>query len=258
MKRLLPLLLLVACHPVNEGYAPPAGKRLAALPVAPGQAAYLEPGDRVQLVILSEGTRQDGSPEPRSETVAAEAEVLRVDKAWSKDSALVALALTPNEAHWAAIALDLERPLLLQELSGPKASLARAPSAAGAGLDAGRVGAALNVHPDQVAFLAAGRRVDVVVTRASGKGAKEDLSARTLVQDALLLGLTQAKDEDQWATVQLAVTPEQAKTLSEAAGAEDQFLLLGRSPDDHGTGPVEVVRSNSRLGRAGEAASPHL
>jgi Flp pilus assembly protein CpaB len=258
MRPLLLLAALAACHPVADGYAPPAGKRAATLPVAPGQARYLVPGDRVELVVLSEGTRQDGSPEPRSEAVAPSAEVLRVDAGWSKDSALVSVALYPAEAHWAALALDLERQVLLQKLSGEPARLERAPASSGAGLDAGQVGAALNVHPDQVEFLGAGRRVDVVVTRASGKGAKEDLSARTAVQDALVLGVTQAKEDDEWATVQLAVTPEQARMLAEAAGAEDQFLLLARAPGDRATAAVEVVRSNSRLGRAGEASSPSL
>lgn len=258
MRKFLLLALLAACKPLSEGYAPPSGKRAVTLPVAPGQARYLAPGDAVELIVLSEGTRPDGTPDPRSESVAARAEVLRVDAGWSKDSALVSLALSPSEAHWAALAVDLERKLLLQKLAGRAEGLSRAPAAGSASLNEGRVGFALNAHPDQVEFLVVGARVDVVATRAGGKGGKEDLAARTAVQDALVLGLTQAKEEDAWATVQLALSPEEAKRLAEASGAEDQFLLLARAPGDHGTAPVEVVRSDSRLGRAGEPRSPRL
>lgn len=256
MLRLLPLAL-AACRPLEPGLAPPAGKRAVTLPLAPAQARYLAAGDAVELVVLSDGTRPDGSPEPRSETVAARAEVLRVDAAWSKDSALVSLALTPAEAHWTALALDLERRVLLQELAAPAAGLSRARAEAAAALEPGLVGAALDVHPDQAAFLVPGLRVDVVVTRAGGKGAKADLVARTAAQDALVLGVTQAQAEEEWATVQLAVSPEQARALAEAAGAEDQFLLGARAAGDRGTGPVELARSRQRLGQ-GEPHSPSL
>jgi hypothetical protein len=251
------LAALAACSPVPDGFAPPAGKRAVALPVAPAQARYLEAGDAVELVVLSDGTRPDGTPEPRSESVAARAEVLRVDASWSKDSALVALALSPAEAHWAALALDLERRVLLQKLAEPATGLSRAAPASPAALESGRVGAALSVHPDQAAFLVPGLRADVVVTRAGGKGAKEDLVARTSVQDALVLGVTQAKDEEEWATVQLSVTPEQARALAEAAGAEDQFVLGARAAGDRAVAPVELARSLQRLGH-GEPSSPSL
>lgn len=257
MRRLLLLAVLAACRPAPDGYAPPAGKRAVSLPVAPAQARYLSAGDAVELVVLSDGTRPDGTPEPRTESVAPRAELLRVDASWSKDSALVSLALSPSEAHWAALALDLERRVLLQKLAEPARGLSRAPGASPAALESGRVGAALNVHPDQAQFLLPGRRADVVVTRAGGKGAKEDLIARTSVQDALVLGVTQARDEEEWATVQLSVTPEQARVLAEAAGAEDQFLLAVRAGGDRAVAPVELARSRSRLGQ-GEPSSPRL
>lgn len=258
MRRLLLLAAFIACSPAGDGFSPPAGKRGASLPVAPGQARYLAPGDLVELVVLSDGTRQDGSPDPRSQTVAGRAEVLRVHAAWSKDAALVQVALLPEEAPWVALALDLERTLLLHKLSGAAALLPRAPAAAAALLEPGLVGAAVAAHPDQVEFLTPGRRVDVLLTRAGSKGAKEDVAARTAVQNALVLGLTQAKDEEEWASVQLAVTPEEAKLLAEAAGAEDQLLLLVRAPGDAATAPVEIARSSSRLGRSGEPQSPRL
>lgn len=255
---LLAAAALAACSPVGRGFSPPPGKRGVTVPVAPGQARYLAPGDAVELVVLSEGTRPDGSPDPRTETAAPRAEVLRVDAAWSKDAALVQVALQPGEAHWTALALDLERKLLLHKLADKAPGLPRAPAPASAALEPGRVGAAVAAHPDQVEFLVPGLRVDVVLTRAGGKGAKEDLAARTAVQDALVLGLTQAKDEEEWATVQLSVAPEEAKLLAEAAGAEDQLLLLVRAPGDRATAPVETARSSARFGRSGEPRSPRL
>ncbi len=260
MKRLILLAALCACSPLDAGFAPPAGKRGVTVPVAPGQARYLAAGDLVEFVVLSEGTRPDGSPDPRTETVAARAEVLRVAGGWSKDAALVQLALTPAEAQWAGLALDREQKLLLHELSDKAAGLARARAGfeREPALESGRVGAAASVNPDQIEFLIPGRRVDVVLTRAGVKGAKEDLVARTAVQDALVLGITQAKDAEEWATVQLSVTAEQAKLLAEAAGAEDQLLLLVRAPGDDAAAPVETARANARYGRSGEPASPRL
>lgn len=252
------VVALAGCRALLPGYAPPAGKRGVSLPVAPGQAVYLAPGDLVELVVLSEGTRPDGSPDPRSEVVAPRAEVLRVSPSWSKDAALVQLALTPEEAQWAAIGLDLERKLLLNELSGDATGLARPPARGSAAIESGRVGAAAAVHPDQVEFLSRGQRVDVVLTRAGVKGAKEDLQARTAVQRALVLGITQAAAEEEWATVQLSVEAEKARVLAEAAGAEDQMLLLVRPPGDDDDAPVEPARSSARLGRSGEPGAPRL
>ncbi|MDX6769756.1 MAG: RcpC/CpaB family pilus assembly protein [Elusimicrobiota bacterium] len=258
MRRLLLVAALASCSPAGPGYAPPAGKRGVTVPVAPGQARYLQPGDTVELVVLTDGTRPDGAPDPRSESVAPDAEVLRVDAAWSKENALVQVALTPAQAQWVALALDLERKLLLHELARPRAALSRARAASPAALGPGRVGAAVVAHPDQVEFLSPGQRVDAVLTRAGAKGAKEELVARVAVQDALVLGRDQARSEEEWASVQLAVTPEEAKVLAEAAGAEDPLLLLLRAPGDAATAPVEPVRSDARLGRSGEPQSPRL
>lgn len=249
---------LAACRPLSPGLSPPAGKRGVSLPVAPGQARHLAAGELAQLVVITEGTRADGSPDPRSELIAPRAELLRVSPSWSKEAALVQLALTPEEAQWAALALDLERKLLLNELPERASGLVRAPARRPAALEPGRVGAAAAVHPDQVEFLSRGQRVDVVLTRAGAKGAKEDLLARTAVQGALVLGIAQAEDEEEWATVQLSVDADKARVLAEAAGAEDQLLLVTRPEGEDASAPVEPARSSARLGRAGEPQSPSL
>jgi Flp pilus assembly protein CpaB len=240
----------------ETAFAPPAGKRAFSLSIDKSQTRFLAPGDAAEVVILIETPRADGLNETRSEVLSPRAEVLRVRRDWSDDSGLVSLALTPEEAQYAALAADREDRLFLNKLpDAAKLEAARAP--AKPSLEAGRRGLATLVYADQQEFVAPGDRVDVIATRRSGSASgKSELAAITLIQDATVLGAGAPEGNEEWATVQLMLTPEQAKTLTRAVAAEDNLALAGRAPGDHATRPVEQAKMSRKFGTEAERASP--
>jgi Flp pilus assembly protein CpaB len=268
MTRLLAAALLLAAlagcraRPVDApaepeaAFAPPAGKRAFSLSIDKSQTRFLEPGDAAEVVILVETPRADGMNETRSEVLSARAEVLRVRRDWSDDSGLVSLALTPEEAQYAALAADREDRLFLNKLPGA-AELKPAPVPAKPSLAAGRRGLAALVYPDQQEFLSPGDRVDVIATRRGGKASgKSELTAVTLLQDVEVLGSGPAEGNEEWATVQLMLAPEQAQTLTRAVAAEDNLALDVRAPGDDVTRPVEPAKMSRKFGTDAERALP--
>ena len=91
------LALLAACGPRPSGrtapddaaFAVPAGKRAFSLTIDKSQTKFLAPGEAVEVVILVETPRTDGTSETRSELLAPHAEVLRAlgDAAWASTAA---------------------------------------------------------------------------------------------------------------------------------------------------------------------------
>jgi Flp pilus assembly protein CpaB len=240
----------------EAAFAPPAGKRAFRLTIDKSQTRFLSPGDAAEVVMLIETPRGDGLSETRSEVLSPRAEVLRVRRDWSEDSGLVSLALTPEEVQYAALAVDREDRLFLNKLPGA-AALAPAPPAAAPALEPGRRGLAALVYPDQQEFAAPGDRVDVVATRQNGKASgKSELTAVTLLQDVLVLGGSPPEGSDEWSTVQLMLTPEQAQALARAVAAEDNLVLAGRAPGDRATRPVEPARMSRKFGTEAERAAP--
>jgi Flp pilus assembly protein CpaB len=240
----------------EAAFAPPAGRRAFSLSIDKSQTRFLAPGDAAEVVILIETPRADGLSETRSEVLSPRAEILRVRRDWSDDSGLVSLALTPEEAQYAALAVDREDRLFLNKLpEAPKLEAAAPP--AKPSLEAGQRGLAALVYADQQEFVAPGDRVDVIATRQNGKASgKSELAAVTLLQDVTVLGAGAPEGNDQWATVQLMVTPEQAKTLTQAVAAEDNLALAGRAPGDHATRPIEPAKMSRKFGTDAERASP--
>ena len=240
----------------EASFAPPAGKRAFSLSIDKSQTRFLAPGDAAEVVILIETPRADGLNETRSEVLSLRAEVLRVRRDWSDSSGLVSLALTPEEAQYAALAVDREDRLFLNKLpDAPKLEVARAP--AKPSLEAGRRGLAALVYADQQEFVSPGDRVDVIATRQSGKASgKSELAAVTLLQDVLVLGAGAPEGNEDWATVQLMLTPEQAKTLTQAVAAEDNLVLAARAPGDHATRPIEPAKMSRKFGTDAERTSP--
>jgi Flp pilus assembly protein CpaB len=240
----------------EAAFAPPPGKRAFSLSIDKSQTRFLAPGDAAEVVILIETPRADGLSETRSEVLASRAEVLRVRRDWGDDSGLVSLALTPEEAQFAALAVDREDRLFLNKLpDAAKLEAARAP--AKPALEAGRRGLAALVYADQQEFVEPGERVDVIATRQNGKASgKSELAAITLLQDVLVLGAGAPEGNDEWATVQLMLTPEQARTLTQAVAAEDDLVLAGRAPEDHATRPIEPAKMSRKFGTDAERASP--
>jgi Flp pilus assembly protein CpaB len=237
-------------------YAPPAGKRAFSLSIDKSQTRFLAPGDAAEVVILIETPRADGLNETRSEVLASRAEVLRVRRDWGEDSGLVSLALTPEEAQYAALAVDREDRLFLNKLPDP-AKLEPSPAPAKPSLEAGKRGLAALIYADQQAFIEPGERVDVIATRQNGKASgKSELNAVTLFQDVMILGAGAPEGSDEWATVQLMLTPEQAQALTRAVAAEDNLVLAGRAPGDHATRVVEPAKMSRKFGTDAERASP--
>lgn len=255
---------LGACRPAPASpaagtetvYAPPAGKRAFTLAIDKSQVQFLSPGDAAEVVMLVETPRSDGTAETRSEALAARAEVLRVDPGWGETTGLVQLALTPEEAQLAALAVDREDRLFLNKAAeGLKLETLASP--AKPALEAGKRGLAVLVYPDQATFLEAGDRVDVVATRQGGKAAgKSELTAATAFQDVLVLGVREAEGNEEWSTVQLMLSPEDSKAMARAVSAEDGLYLVGRVPGDRATRPVEPSKMSRRIGTAAERASP--
>ena len=71
-----------------------------------------------------------------------------------------------------------------------------------------------------------------------------------------MLGAGSPEGNDQWATVQLMLTTEQAKTLTGAVAGEDNLVLAVRAPGDHGTRPVEPAKMSRKFGTDAERVSP--
>ena len=81
-------------------YAPPEGRRAFSLSIDKSQTRFLSPGDDAEVSVLVSVPRADGASESRLETLAARAQVLRVDDDWSDDDGLIQLALSPEEAEY--------------------------------------------------------------------------------------------------------------------------------------------------------------
>jgi Flp pilus assembly protein CpaB len=260
----LAVLTLAACKakPIDgaaeaeAAFAPPAGKRAFSLAIDKSQTRFLSAGDAVEVVMLLGSPRSDGLSETRSEALSPRAEVLRVDRDWGDDDGLISLALTPEEAQFAALAVGRQDRLFLNKLPEP-AKLAALETPAKPSLEPGRRGLAALVYPDQEEFLLPGDRVDVIATRENGRASgKSELAAVTLFQDVLVLGGSPPEGKEDWSTVQLMLTPEQAETLARAVAAEDNLVLVGRAPGDHATRPVEPAKMSRKFGSDAERASP--
>jgi Flp pilus assembly protein CpaB len=113
------------------------------------------------------------------------------------------------------------------------------------------------VYSDQQEFVEPGDHVDVIATRRNGKASgKSELAAVTLFQDVAVLGSGAPEGNEEWATIQLMLTPEQAKALTRAVADEDNFVLAGRAPEDRATRPIEPARMSRKFGTEAERASP--
>lgn len=267
MKRLLLLLVLSvgACRPAPtagplSGLEPPSGKRAFSLVIDKSQTQFLSPGDAVEVLIIVETPRADATSDARSEALSPRADVLRVKNDWSEGTGLVALALTPEEAQVAALAVDREDRLFLNKLSaGPDRLRPKGASAEPPILENDQRGLSVLAYPDQQEFLASGDRVDVIATRHGYKaGGKSELTAVTLMQDLTVLRAAPPEGNEEWGTVQLRVTPEQAKTLTRAVSAEDHLSFAVRAPSDGETRPVEPSKMSRRIGIEAERATPRL
>ena len=256
---------LAACRPApppdaGASFHPPDGKRAFSLAIDKSQTRFLAPGDAVEIMIMVETPRADATSDIRSEPLSARAEVLRVDNGWSEGTGLVALALAPEEAQYAALAVEREDRLFLNKLSAGPAPLRRKePSAASPGLEKDQRALAVLAYPDQQEFLAFGDRVDVIVTRSGYKaGGKAELTALTVMQDLTVLRAAPPEGDEEWGTVQLRVNPEQAKALARAVAAEDHLSFAARAPGDSATRPVEPSKMSRRIGLEAERGSPRL
>lgn len=257
--------LLAACRPAPPAdplaaYDPPPGKRAFALAIDKSQTQFLSPGDAVEVLIMVETSRADATSDIRSEHLAPRAEVLRVKNDWSEGTGLVLLALAPEEAQIAALAVDREDRLFLNKLPAEPGKLERkAPPAAFPALDKGQLGLAVLVYPDQQEFLSVGDRLDVIVARQGYKaGGRSELTALTVMQDITVLRAAPPEGNEEWATVQLRVSPEQAKTLTRAVAGDDHLSFAVRAASDGATRPIEPSKMSRRIGTDAERASPRL
>jgi Flp pilus assembly protein CpaB len=241
-------------------YEPPEGKRAFALVIDKSQTQFLAAGDSVEVVMIVETPRADATTETRSETLSARAEVLRVKNDWSAGTGLVALALAPEEAQLAALAVEREDKLFLNKAPAgawtpaPKAEPAEPPA-----LERDMRGLAVLAYPDQQEFLAPGDRVDVIAARHGYKaGGKSELTALTILQDVLVLRAGPPEGDEEWATVQLMVSTEQAKVLTRASAADEHLALPVRAAGDRATRPVEPSKMSRRIGVEAERADQRL
>ena len=267
MKTIRLLLVLTAFSACRQApsdplaaYMPPAGKRAFSLSLDKSQTQFLSPGDAVEIMIMVETPKADATSETRSETLAARAEVLRVKNDWSEGTGLIALALTPEEAQVAALAVDREDKLFLNKLSaGPERLARKSPPEAPPPLEKDQRGMAVLAYPDQQEFLAFGDHVDVIATRQGYKaGGKAELTALTLMQDVTVLRAGPPEGNEEWSTVQLLVGPEQAKTLARASAAEDHLSFPSRAASDRATRAVEPSKMSRRIGLDSGRSSPRL
>jgi len=258
------LLGLAACRPkpaeppaeVEAAFAPPAGRRGFTLSIDKSQTKFLAPGDAVELAVLVETPRADGTRETRSEVLAPRAEVLHVDNDWSDDDGLAQIALSPEEAEYAALSIQRQDRLFLNKIAAT-ASLTPSVEPAKPELAAGMRGLSVLVYPDQDEYVDAGDRVDVIASVQGGKaGGKAETTALVLLQDVLVLGSEPAQGNEEWATVELMLTPEQTQTLTRAIAAEDDLTLTVRAEGDHAAAAVEPARLSRKFGTLAERGSP--
>jgi len=240
----------------EAAFAPPAGKRAFSLSVDKSQTQFLAPGDAAEVVMLVETPRSDGSSESRSEVLSARAEVLRVRRDWGESTGLIQLALTPEEAQFAALAADREDRLFLNKVADGAAKIPAA-SPPKPALAPGARGLAVLVYPDQQEFLQPGDRVDVIATRQGGKAAgKSELTAVTLFQDVTVLDVRAAEGNEEWSTVQLMLNADQSRTMTRAVAAEDGLVLTVRGADDRATSPIEPAKMSRKIGLDAGRPSP--
>jgi Flp pilus assembly protein CpaB len=241
-------------------YEPLAGKRAFSLAIDKSQTQFLAPGDSVEVMIMVETPRADATSDARSETLAARAEVLRVKNDWSAGTGLVALALSPEEAQVAALAMDREDRLFLNKIaSGPERLKRKEPPASPPALEKDQRGLSVLAYPDQQEFIAFGDHVDIIATRQGYKaGGKAELTAVTLMQDVPVLRTGPPEGNEEWATIQLLVGPEQAKLLTRAVAAEDHLSFGVRAAGDKATRAVEPSKMSRKIGIDAERASPRL
>lgn len=259
------LLALAACRPAPTSdplltYEPPEGKRSFALVVDKSQTQFLAAGDSVEVVLIVETPRADATTETRSETLAARAEVLRVKNDWSAGTGLIALALTPEEAQTAALAVDREDKLYLHKASaGDWKPRRKAEPGEPPALEKDQRGLAVLAYPDQQEFLSPGDRVDVIATRQGYKaGGKSELTALTILQDVLVLRAGPPEGDEEWAAVQLQVSTAQAQVLTRASADEEHLALPVRAPGDRSTRPVEPSKMSRKIGVEAERSNTRL
>ncbi|MBI2385602.1 MAG: hypothetical protein HYV14_06275 [Elusimicrobia bacterium] len=257
--------VLAACRPTppsdaGASFLPPDGKRAFALAIDKSQTQFLAAGDAVEVLIMVETPRADATSDIRSEHLASRAEVLRVKNDWSEGTGLVALALSPEEAQVAALAVEREDRLFLNKLSAEPGGLKRKdPPVEPPILGKDQRGLAVLVYPDQQEFIAFGDRLDVIVARQGYKaGGRSELTAVTVMQDLTVLRAAPPEGDEEWATVQLRVSPEQAKVLTRAVAGDDHLSFAVRAPFDAGTRAVEPSKMSRRIGIDAERASPRL
>lgn len=257
--------LLAACHHAPPpdplaAYEPPAGKRAFSLAVDKSQTQFLAAGDAVEVMIMVSTPRADATSETRSETLSARAEVLRVKNDWSEGTGLIALALTPEEAQYAALAVEREDRLFLNKIAaGPEPLRLKVEPSFPPALEKNQKGLSVLAYPDQQEFLASGDRVDVIATRQGYKaGGKSELTAVTLMQNLSVLRAGPPEGNEEWSTVQLVVDADQAKTLARAVADEEHLSLAVRAPSDAATRAVEPSKMSRRIGIDAERASPKL
>lgn len=263
---LLSLVLTVAaCRPAPApvdplaAYEPPEGKRSFALAVDKSQTQFLKAGDAVEVLVTVTTPKADATSDTRTETLSARAEVLRVKNDWSEGTGLIALALSPEESQFAALAVEREDRLFLNKIAASPGTFARKPEPFEPALDKDMRGLAVLAYPDQQEFLASGDRVDVIASRQGYKaGGKSELTAVTILQNLVVLRAGPPEGNEEWGTVQLMVTAEQAKTLTRAVADEEHLSLPARAAADKNTRPVEPSKMSRRLGTDGERAVRRL
>jgi Flp pilus assembly protein CpaB len=258
------VLTLASCRAAppldpQTSYEPPAGKRAFSLAIDKSQTQFLTSGEAVEIMIMVVTPRADATSETRSEVLAARAEVLRVKNDWSSGMGLVSLALSPEEAQYAALAADREDKLFLNKIaSGSERLELKGTPIAPRALEKEQRGLSVLAYPDQQEFLAVGDRVDVIATRQGYKKGKSELTALTLLQDLPVLRAGPPEGGEEWATVQLIVDPEQAKILARASSDEEHLSFAARAASDRATRPVEPAKMSRKLGFDAERASPRL
>ena len=267
MKRtsILLALALAACRaepPADRliAFETPVGKRAFSLSIDKSQTQFLAPGDAVEIMIMVVTPKADATSDTRSETLSVRAEVLRVKNDWSEGTGLIALALSSEEAQVAALAVDREDRLFLNKIAeGPEKLKRKDTPTTPPALEKDQRGLAVLAYPDQQEFIAFGDHVDIVSTRQGYKaGGKAELTAITLMQDLTVLRAGPPEGNEEWATVQLLVNPEQAKTLTRAVAAEDHLSFVVRAPSDRATRAVEPSKMSRKLGLEAERATPRL
>lgn len=96
------------------------------------------------------------------------------------------------------------------------------------------------------------------VLRVKNDGGRSELTALTVMQDLTVLRAAPPEGNEEWATVQLRVSPEQAKTLTRAVAGDDHLSFAVRAPSDAATRPIEPSKMSRRIGIDAERASPRL